>query len=421
MTITIQSNYLVFPVYTYATEKKLIFQHEGETVYTLNLKLDNATPDFYAYIDVSRFMGKDIELLVTPEMEISCRETDEMDLDNLYREANRPQVHFTVKNGFLGNPKGIFYANETYHLFYQYNPAGIEEGNTHLGHAVSKDLIHWQEEKTEVFPNEKGKLDCLGIMKKYSQSENFEIFALSDSEGHQKWVSMDETGKYSVGHIENGQFLSEQPEQILRYGNADCIGQQILLADGRVIRIDGTSWEAARLPFCGQMGIPTELSLKKEEDLYYVQALPIKELEILYKNTNCYENIGIEKTVEIPIADAAHLIRLKGNFDENVILDLILFGRRIRIDFTENQISVGNKNVPISITKKDLDLTLLIDRCSMEIFTDGGKICLASLSAETVMDRNLLNFILNCNIEYKISMLEFHALNPIWQTSPKKN
>ncbi len=417
MTITIQNDYLVFPVYTYATEKKLVFQYEGETVYALNLKLDNASPDFYAYIDVSRFMGKDLELSVTPEMEISCRETDEMDVDNLYREANRPQIHFTVKNGFFIGPKDIVYTDGVYHLFYFYNPADIEGCYAHLGHATSKDLIHWQEEKNAAFPDEKGILDCESVMKAYGDSERAEIFALSDSEGNQKWISMDETGKYSVGRIENGQFLSEQSEQTLQYGSTACI---VNLAEGRVIRMAWTPWEAPRFRFCGQMGIPTALSLKKENGTYYVQALPADKLSVLYKNTNRYENIKTEKTVEIPLADAAHLIRLKGKFDENAVLEMILFGRRICIDFSENQISVGKNNAPVSVTKKDLDITLLVDRCGIELFADGGKICLSSLSAEVMMDRNLLNLSLRCDTEYTLDLLEFHSLDPIWQTSPKK-
>ena len=37
MTITIMTDYLVFPVYTYATDKKLVFQYEGETVITAQM------------------------------------------------------------------------------------------------------------------------------------------------------------------------------------------------------------------------------------------------------------------------------------------------------------------------------------------------------------------------------------------------
>lgn len=420
MTVTVMSDYLVFPVYTYATNKQLVFQYEGETVYRLNLKLDHASPDFYAYIDVARFKGKDIELSVMPEMEISFRETDEMDIVNLYREGIRPQIHFTVKNGFLCNPVKLTEKDGIYHLYYQYNPAGREEENLHLGHATSKDLIHWQEEKIAIFPDENGFLDCKDVIEDISCSK---IFALTDNEGNKKWISMNENGSYFVGNVENGQFLAEQPAQALYYRNDNHTGQ--ILSEQKGKRVICMDWDSRALPcasFGGQMGIPTELSLKQYNGTYYLQALPIEEIGILYKNTNRYKNIRISKenTVEIPLADGAHLVRLKGKFDENAILDMILFGRRICIDFSQNQITFGKSKAPISVAEKYLDLTLLIDRCGAELFADGGKIYFSSFSENTIMDRNLLSFAFSCNTEYSLDFAEFHSLEPIWQTSPKK-
>ena len=411
MTITIMTDYLVFPVYTYATDKKLVFQYEGETVYQLNIKLDNASPDFYAYIDVSRFKGKDLELSVLPETEIAFSETDEMDIYNLYREPIRPQVHFTLKNGFIGNVESLIYSGEMYHIYYRYNPAGKEAENFHLGHATSKDLIHWQEEKIAAFPDEITVLD----------SECSEIFSLTDSEGNQKWISMNEKGEYSVGHVENGQFQAEQSACRFRYENSTCSGK--VFTDPKNDRVIYMDWNCVDFPqngFCGQMGIPTELSLKKHNDMYYLHALPIKELDTIYKNTNQYKDIKTAKASEIPLADAAQSIHLRGKFEENAVLNLNIFGRTIQIDFSENQISVGENQAPLFLTEKGLDLTLLVDRCSVEIFADGGKIYLYSLSKDTVMDRNLLRLILSCNTDYALDFVEIHALEPIWQTSPKK-
>ncbi|KAJ5366002.1 Glycoside hydrolase family 32 [Penicillium concentricum] len=62
-----------------------------------------------------------------------------------YTEPYRPQYHFSPARNWMNDPSGLLYHNGTYHLFFQYNPAGIEWGNMSWGHATSRDLTHWEE------------------------------------------------------------------------------------------------------------------------------------------------------------------------------------------------------------------------------------------------------------------------------------
>ncbi len=56
----------------------------------------------------------------------------------------RLQYHFSAPKNWINDPAGLIQWQDKYHLFYQYNPEKPEWGPMHWGHAVSKDLIHWE-------------------------------------------------------------------------------------------------------------------------------------------------------------------------------------------------------------------------------------------------------------------------------------
>lgn len=64
--------------------------------------------------------------------------------DELYREPYRPQFHFSPARNWMNDPNGMVFYNGEWHLFYQFNPQGNTWGHMSWGHAISRDLVHWE-------------------------------------------------------------------------------------------------------------------------------------------------------------------------------------------------------------------------------------------------------------------------------------
>ncbi|MEK3884033.1 glycoside hydrolase family 32 protein [Paenibacillus sp. PL2-23] len=68
----------------------------------------------------------------------------------------RPQLHFTPPANWLNDPNGMVYYDGEYHLFYQYHPDSSVWGPMHWGHAISRDLVHWEHYPIALYPDHNG-------------------------------------------------------------------------------------------------------------------------------------------------------------------------------------------------------------------------------------------------------------------------
>jgi beta-fructofuranosidase len=76
--------------------------------------------------------------------------------NSLAGDRHRPLYHFVAPANWMNDPNGAFFWKGKYHLFYQYNPNGPFWGTIHWGHAVSADLVHWEDSPIALTPSAEG-------------------------------------------------------------------------------------------------------------------------------------------------------------------------------------------------------------------------------------------------------------------------
>ncbi|WP_236978761.1 hypothetical protein [Membranihabitans maritimus] len=155
----LEKQYLNIPVDMQQDRQKVYFILGQDTLTYSDIRIADGEPDYWVFKDVSAWKGKKLTLTFSEKVNgiEKIYQSDKFaGEDSLYRESKRPQLHFTTRRGWNNDPNGMVYHDGEYHLFYQHNPYEIRWGNMHWGHAVSTDLLHWNELDDALYPDDLG-------------------------------------------------------------------------------------------------------------------------------------------------------------------------------------------------------------------------------------------------------------------------
>ena len=157
--ITIDKRYLLIPICAQQELKTVTLSCQGEKIYEFNIPMHEKEEGYYGFhyfapIDVEKYIGN--VLLI--EGGISGSFLDALSLSDTVPEnlQAHPLLHFTPRTGWMNDPNGLLYKDGIYHLYFQYNPFDTRWENMCWGHAVSKDLLHWEQKETALYPDGDG-------------------------------------------------------------------------------------------------------------------------------------------------------------------------------------------------------------------------------------------------------------------------
>lgn len=537
-TIEVQHRYLNIPVKNGATKLCMRLLQEGEIAREFEVELAPADPDFWVFLDLTPLQGKSLTLWADAVERDNkgfdaIQQADEIiGGEDLYREKYRPQFHFSSKRGWINDPNGLVYYAGEYHLFYQHNPYGWNWGNMTWGHAVSKDMIHWEElgdaihpdalgtifsgsavvdeqntagfqqgdEKTLVavytyagdtsrwsegakftqaiaYSNDRGrswiKYDgnpVLGhinggnrdpkviwhepskqwVMVLYLDDHRMGIFTSKDlktwesqselkcfhecpellqlpvdSDGNKiKWILYGAAGEYFIGEFDGKEYKPDGDAIPFNHGNCFYASQtfsNIPDEDGRRIQIAWGSAGHADMPFNQMMNFPVELTLKTTEEGPRLFAWPIREIESLYRNTHSYtpfELPGISHSFECGENGFLDILVVFENSDA-VEFGLTVCGITVSYYPEAGELRCKDKTAPLAPEGGKIQMRLLVDRLSVEIFANGGHVYMPMKHVQENTDGGLEVFAKGGKVA--IAGLTVNELASAWETGRKGN
>ncbi len=168
--VKIERQYLLFPISNLAKPVRMTVEIDGKVIHNFDINLAPDRWDWYARMEVPQYIGKTAKITAKKVAEGNKGIEGITGLDDRfvalrvgpgrYDQALRPQLRFSQLQGWNNDPNGMVYHDGEYHLFWQSNPFGPKWGNMYWGHAVSKDLVHWEELPYALYPRTMAKDHC---------------------------------------------------------------------------------------------------------------------------------------------------------------------------------------------------------------------------------------------------------------------
>ncbi len=139
------TRYLLLPIQEESDEAQVLLYTGGKDDTWMDIRLSQNGADYYVPFALGNGKAATVKILGLKKDALAVnlmKLSDTFDTTNT--DYYRPSYHFTPLYGWMNDPNGMVYKDGEYHLYFQHNPYGSKWGNMHWGHAVSKDLIHWQ-------------------------------------------------------------------------------------------------------------------------------------------------------------------------------------------------------------------------------------------------------------------------------------
>lgn len=124
-------------------------------IFQSNRAMPSSLPAVYRSTAAPPITGTD-PLLLEPGQMDSAHRTFASYGDVGYDQKLRPQFHFSSRKNWINDPNGMVYYDGEWHLYFQHCALSVNRGPKSWGHAVSTDMLHWEQLPHAILPYDKG-------------------------------------------------------------------------------------------------------------------------------------------------------------------------------------------------------------------------------------------------------------------------
>ena len=213
----------------------------------------------------------------------------------------------------------------------------------------------------------------------YECPDLFEL-PLEGRPGESRWILYAADGKYVLGSFDGRQFVPETDRLQLWHGNFYAAQTYSNAPGGRRIQIGwGQGIEFRGAGFNQQMTIPVELTLRQTPDGARLFAEPVRELADLNGQEHARSDQRLEPGQTVLPGIRGELLRISAEIEPGQAesVGLIVRGVPVRYDAAKRQIVCKSVAAPLEPVAGRVRLEILVDRGSVEVFGNSGRVALS--------------------------------------------
>ena len=229
---------------------------------------------------------------------------------------------------------------------------------------TSDDLKTWEKQSEFESPY---LVDC---------PELFELPVDGDN-NNKKWIIYGGSGAYYVGDFDGKRFTPETEVIQYSYGNCFYASQTFSNApENRRVQMAWAVIPTPGMPFNMSMLFPVELTFRTTEDGTRLFAWPVQEIENIYGKEHSWNDIKLEPGQNILSDIKGGLYDINAGFNVSGAdsFGFVINGLPVTYNSGKNLLSCGGEEAELVPVDGRIRLRILVDRVSVEIFANDGRI-----------------------------------------------